>query len=176
MYTHKHIHTSLVPGVTCVMPFGFRGIPPSAVLGQPAKEWLSAWISQTFPSQVNHCNTLLARDILIHLLSPKCYWPECFNIYLHNKSPTTGISFCKNPPVTKELNRKCFWLVCCKVNFSFLLCMKLSLEKESGAFVANDSNSEYVYYGCKIPAVSCWLQGAWVWEKCQALQVFCLFY
>ena len=33
--------------------------------------------------------------------------------------------------------------------------MKLSLEKESGAFVVDDSNSENVYYGREIPAVSC---------------------
>ena len=37
------------------------------------------------------------RDIWIHLLLPKHYWPECFSILLHNKSLATGVSFCRNP-------------------------------------------------------------------------------
>ena len=37
------------------------------------------------------------------LLLPECYGPECFNIHLDNKSPVTGITFCKNPPVNNML-------------------------------------------------------------------------
>ena len=28
----------------------------------------------------------------MRLLLPKCYWPECFSIRLHNKSPATGVA------------------------------------------------------------------------------------
>ena len=28
----------------------------------------------------------------MRLLLPKCYWPECFSLRLHNKSPATGVA------------------------------------------------------------------------------------
>lgn len=61
-----------------------------------------------FPFQISEVfchyffNTLLTRHIC--LLLPKCYWPEAYQYHLH-KLPTTGISFCKNPPVNNELSK-----------------------------------------------------------------------
>ena len=58
-----------------------------------------------FPLQISEVfchyffNTLLTRHIC--LLLPKCYWQEAYQYHLHNKLPTTGISFCKNPPVNE---------------------------------------------------------------------------
>ena len=48
-------------------------------------------------------NNLLTRDVLICLLLPEWYWPECFNIHLHNQSLATGVSFCKSPLVNNVL-------------------------------------------------------------------------
>lgn len=106
--------------------------------------------------------------LLTYYWSEMYYYIFCYpNVIDHSVSVFTYITncllraiFCENPLVTKELNRKCFWLMCCKVNFSSLLCMKLSLEEESGAFVANDSNSEYVYLwpwdpSCVLLATGC---------------------
>ena len=36
-------------------------------------------------------------------LLPECYWPECFNIPLHNTLPTIHVIFCENPPVNNML-------------------------------------------------------------------------
>ena len=52
-------------------------------------------------------NTVLTRDILIHLLLPELYWPETYQYLLHNKSPATGVSFWKYTTVNNELREKC---------------------------------------------------------------------
>ena len=61
-----------------------------------------------FPFQISEVfchyffNTLLTRHI--YLLLSKCYWLEAYQYHLH-QLPTTGISFCKNPPVNNELSK-----------------------------------------------------------------------
>ena len=50
--------------------------------------------------KVDFLNSWLTKDIWTHLLLPTHYWPECFNILLHNKSLATGVSFCRNPLVS----------------------------------------------------------------------------
>lgn len=60
-----------------------------------------------FPLQISEVfchyffNTLTRH---ICLLLPKCYWQEAYQYHSHNKLPTTGISFCKNPPGNNELS------------------------------------------------------------------------
>ena len=58
------------------------------------------------PSCSAAINTLLTRDILICLLVSKCYWTECLNIQLHNKSLAMGVSFHKNLLVNNLLRTK----------------------------------------------------------------------
>lgn len=53
--------------------------------------------------KVDFLNSLLTRDMWMHLLLPKHYWPECVSILLHNKSLATGVRSAENPLVSNLL-------------------------------------------------------------------------
>ena len=67
----------------------------------PQRSWLSETSGKTQErssfSQV--VINLLTRDILIHLLVTLTLLTGDVSLHFHNKSPATGLSFCKNPSV-----------------------------------------------------------------------------